>query len=226
MERDMRARIEAETAGTRFRAFIVEPEDADKNTPVLLFLHGRGEASPYLNEIAKVCFHLAPPLQATLGRLRGVSVVAPQVMARPEDDWNWRDHTKDLGAFLTARFGDRTLLATGFSRGGLGVLQLSRDHPDRVKKWAIIDPQRAIDGDEEKRLLPKAGCKDGWLRYGEGIPSSKPFGDGISQRLDPQNTRFKKGVGHAELALAAYTGDRLEGSKNLYEFLGLQFLPT
>jgi hypothetical protein len=26
----MRARIEAETAGARFRAFIVEPEDADK----------------------------------------------------------------------------------------------------------------------------------------------------------------------------------------------------
>ena len=136
------------------RVLIIEPNDHATDTPILLYLHGRGEASRYENELPLVCNHLSPPFQAILGRLSDVVVVAPQAPHDPEDGWNWRTYVTDLGLFLQDRFRQRKILATGFSRGGLGVLQLRCEFPDLITKWAIVDPQRATDGAEETRLLP------------------------------------------------------------------------
>src|SRR6266571_3033296 len=214
--------LEGKTVAS-IRALVVESEPPQDDTPVLLFLHGKSEASQYLNELPLVCNHLSPPFQVILGRLGNVVVVAPQAPHSPNDRWNWRSYTTDLGRFLTTRFGRRTLIATGFSRGGLGVLQLARDFPDLISKWAIIDPQRAADDTEEQALLPApVPCNEGWLRYGRGIPENEPFGYRLNNALNPRNSRFVA-MGHGELALAAYCGERLEGPENLYEFLHLDY---
>ena len=107
-------------------ALIIEPETTQVQSPVLLFLHGQGEAGSSANEIPKVCIHQTAPFQAILGRLPGTVVIAPQAPPLPnENDWNWAEHVMSLAGFLGKdRFAGRRLVATGFSRGGLGVLQL------------------------------------------------------------------------------------------------------
>jgi hypothetical protein len=79
--------IEDIPADVKLRSLIVE-SSADDKSPVLLFLHGKGEASPYLNELPKVAFHLSPPFRAAMGFLRNVIVVAPQAPRAPDEPWN------------------------------------------------------------------------------------------------------------------------------------------
>ena len=63
---------------------IVEPEDIPGDAPVLLFLHGKGEAGVSENEVPKVLLHLSPPFQAIQGHLRNVTVVAPLAPPQPQ----------------------------------------------------------------------------------------------------------------------------------------------
>jgi pimeloyl-ACP methyl ester carboxylesterase len=205
------------------RVLIMEPTDNANDVPVLLYLHGRGEASLYENQLPRVCYHLSPPFQAILGNLTNVVVVAPQAPHDPNNIWNWQTYVKDLCEFLTKHFSKRQILATGFSRGGLGVLQLNHAYPELISKWAIIDPQRAADDAEEKKLLPQSPPDErGWLRYGNQLHHNTPFSETLSKHLVPQNAKFVDRP-HGELALAAYKGDNLKGSQSLYEFLGLKY---
>jgi hypothetical protein len=48
-------------------ALVVEPESHQASAPILLFLHGRGEAGSSLNELPMVCVHQTPPFRAGLG---------------------------------------------------------------------------------------------------------------------------------------------------------------
>jgi pimeloyl-ACP methyl ester carboxylesterase len=209
------------------RVLIIEPQAQTSDTPVLLFLHGKGEASSYENELPFILVHLSPPFRAIMGELRDVTVVAPQApynLKKDEDGWNWRGHVKQICKFLTSRFEKRKLLATGFSRGGLGVLQLLQDSPKLISKWAIVDPQRASNDEEEKRLLAVLTPDvPGWIRYGEGIPKNKPFSDRLAEHKKVVRAHFLKEMTHGDLALAAYNGDKLRGAENLYDFLGLKY---
>ena len=73
---------------SQLSALVVEP-DLDQDSPVLLFLHGKGEAGSSLGALPLVCFHQTPPFQAILGRLPGTLVIAPQAPPVPSsDDWN------------------------------------------------------------------------------------------------------------------------------------------
>jgi pimeloyl-ACP methyl ester carboxylesterase len=209
-------------APVRLRSLIVE-SSADENSPVLLFLHGKGEASPHLGELPKVAFHLSPPFRAAMGALANVIVVAPQAPRLPDDGWNWRDYVRPIGDFIESHFRKRRVLATGFSRGGLGVLQLMSAHPDLVRRWAIVDPQRAENDTEQQALVPPASKREtGWLRFGKGIPKNTPFSEQIAQLLPPENVHFID-MPHGDMALAAFDGDRLGGATSLYEFLGLDY---
>ncbi len=205
------------------RILIVESADQAGEKPVLVFLHGKGEASVYEYALPLVCNHFSPPFQAMLGRLRDVTVVAPQAPNDPSTEWNWRDYVQDLCQYLAEHFPEQEIFATGFSRGGLGVLQLIRMCPQRIGKWAIVDPQRAKDEEEEKKLLSMTSRDaHGWLRYGKGIPQNLPFAEKLSRRLLDKRVRFID-LGHCELAVAAYQGEKLEGSESVYEFLGLEY---
>jgi pimeloyl-ACP methyl ester carboxylesterase len=149
-------------------ALVVEPESDQATGPILLFLHGKGEAGSTLGALPLVCIHETPPFQALLGRLPETVIVAPQAPPIPTiDNWNWREYVKTLAEFLTDRFVKRRVVATGFSRGGLGVLQLLSTYPDLVQAWAVVDPAPARDQAETDAILPSlAVAERGWVRYG------------------------------------------------------------
>ena len=209
-------------------ALEVEPDSGSDN-PVLLFLHGMGEAGSSLNELPKVCIHQTPPFQAILGRLPEALVVAPQAPPVPSvENWNWRLYVNELGEFLAKRYAKRRIVATGFSRGGLGVLQLVSACPDLVQAWAVVDPQPARDQAEIQTIFgsPLMGPK-GWLRYGEyryRNDAWKEFSSLLCEHL-PEENRGTTELSHTEVAVQAYnpglTADA--GKKSLYDHLELKF---
>lgn len=203
----------------RLNVLVVEPTDGSQDNPVLLFLHGMGEAGESVNRVPLVMVHHTPPFQAILGRLREVIVVAPQAPHAPDSGWNWSSHIEELCRYLAARFGERKILATGFSRGGLGVLQLLQACPQLVSKWAVVDPQPGSGVFPERSPEP-----NGWLTYGPQISVIQAFSEQLGQYLESRNVR-PTNYNHAELALKAYEGDRLGGVENIYDFLGLKYTP-
>jgi len=216
--------------GRPLQVFLAEPETVEPSTPVLLYLHGKGEASPHLYALPMVFFFQSPPLQALLGNLRGAIVIAPQAPADPrlpgEEEWDWQDHVAGIGEFLSERFEGRRLVAAGFSRGGRGVLQFQRRWPGRLSAWASVDPQRPGDPLEEEAILASLSpTTPGWLRYGNGIPENTPFSQRLAERADVVHAAFQD-LGHVDLAIAAFRGDRLGGTASMYKFLGLTFKPV
>jgi pimeloyl-ACP methyl ester carboxylesterase len=213
-------------------ALVVEPESSQATDPILLFLHGKGEAGSTLGALPLVCRHETPPFQALLGRLPETVVVAPQAPPTPSiDDWNWREYIKNLDAFLTDRYSKRRVVATGFSRGGLGVLQLVSTCPDLVQAWAAVDPAPPRDQAETEAILSSPAVTGrGWVRYGffrNRDDAWKRFSSLLSERLPDENCDTAE-LPHTEMAVQAYRGSSLSavpGQKNLYHFLGLKFDP-
>jgi pimeloyl-ACP methyl ester carboxylesterase len=233
-------RIEPAAAGERpINVLVVEAGTGDAR-PVLLFLHGKGEASPWLNQLAHVCDHQSPPFQAMLGRLQAVTVVAPQapynMAPRPgepdETGWDWRPHLAALCRYLRAKYAGRRVVAAGFSRGGLGVLQLMSMSECRglVTKWAVVDPQRAEPGEEQK-ILPAGPDASGWLRYTDDLKQRNvPFAKALAGRLPSGPDPFRPGLKHSGIAMKAFGGEPVgqpggekQEEPSLYEHLGLDF---
>ena len=187
----------------------VKPE-----SPVLLFLHGKGEFGPNQDYLPLVLRNMAPGYQAIQERLRNVTVVSPQVPSA-SDAWTWRDFVPVLAQFLTDYCQGRRLVAAGFSRGGRGVLQLNAAAPELISRWAIVDSQRA-EPDEEELLMPKGPHAGGWLRYGNAIAANKPFATKVADQLDRQHGVFAD-FKHGELAIKAFSGDKLGGAQHVYE---------
>ena len=217
---------------SQLSALVVEP-DLDQDSPILLFLHGKGEAGSSLGALPLVCVHQTPPFQAILGRLLGTLVIAPQAPPIPSlDDWNWRDYVRGLAEFLANRYAKRRIVATGFSRGGLGVLQLISAYPDLVQAWGAVDPQPLPDHEETTAILssPALGAR-GWLRYGEYRNRSdawKTFSSTLCDHL-PEENRDTAELSHVQMAVQAYCGSPLSADsnkKNLYDFLELKFEPA
>jgi pimeloyl-ACP methyl ester carboxylesterase len=203
--------------------------DSDPDVSVLLFLHGMGEAGSSINELPKVCIHQTPPFQAILGRLPGTVVVAPQAPPVPNlEHWNWRGYVKDLANFLTNRYAKRRIVATGFSRGGLGVLQLVSTYPELVQAWAIVDPQPARDQTETNDIFRSPAVRNGWVRYGIFRNRDDAWKASSSLLFDqlPEGNRDAVDLSHVEIAVQAYHGNPLSGDgrkKNIYDHLGLKF---
>jgi len=223
----------ASAAVKELPALVVEPDSDQATAAVLLFLHGKGEAGSSLGALPLVCVHQVPPFQALLGYLPGTLGIAPQAPPVPNlDDWNWRDYVKALGEFLVDRYSGQPVVATGFSRGGLGVLQLVSVYPDLVRAWAVVDPQPARDQAETDAILPiPAVAGRGWLRYGffrDQTDSWKAFSSLLLQSL-PEENRDTVELGHVEMAMESYRGSPLSADtrkKNIYDFLGLKFEPA
>jgi pimeloyl-ACP methyl ester carboxylesterase len=214
---------------SELHALEVRP-DSDPNVPVLLFLHGMGEAGSSINELPKVCIHQTPPFQAILGRLPGTLVIAPQAPPVPNlDHWNWREYVNDLANFLAKRYAKRRIVATGFSRGGLGVLQLVSTYPELVQAWAIVDPQPARDQAETSAIFRSPAVnRNGWVRYGVFRNRDDAWKASSSLVFDqlPEENGDAVDLSHVETAVQAYHGNPLSGDgrkKNLYDHLGLKF---
>lgn len=208
-------------------ALIITPESNRGDAPVLLFLHGMGEAGSSPSEIPRVCIHQSPPWRAVMGRLPDALVIAPQAPPVPnQETWNWRDHATSVGRFLKETFKGRRLVATGFSRGGLGVLQVLAAYPDLFDRWAIADPQPPHEH-EAAAIIAAAAKRPGWLRYGSYRERSSQW-TAFAKLLEatvPEPNRDVTSRGHGEVALSAYAGESLSSApkQNLYEFLGIQF---
>jgi dienelactone hydrolase len=145
-----------------------------------------------------------------------------------ENDWNWADHVMSLAGFLGKdRFAGRRLVATGFSRGGLGVLQLVSAFPSLVSGWAVVDPQPARNDEEASTILnsPAIGAR-GWVRYGVAGTQNearRKFSSDLAAKIPHENYAVTE-LSHPEMALAAYGGSALSDSRNnLYVFLNLEF---
>jgi pimeloyl-ACP methyl ester carboxylesterase len=230
----MRGRILAIPVGSaevsKLSALVIEPDLDQDTAPVLLFLHGKGEAGSSLSGLPLVCVHQTPPFQAIFGRLPGTLVIAPQAPPIPSlDDWNWRDYVMGLAEFLADRYAKRRVVATGFSRGGLGVLQLVSAYPDLVQAWGVVDPQPPRDRAETNAIISSpALAARGWLRYGEYRNRSdawRTFSSLLCDRL-PEENQDTAELPHGQMAVEAYCGAPLTpggGKKNLYDFLGLKF---
>ena len=219
----------ASTEVSELHALEVRP-DSDPDVPVLLFLHGMGEAGSSISELPKVCIHQTPPFQAILGRLPGTVVIAPQAPPIPNiDNWNWREYVNDLANFLAKRYSKRRIVATGFSRGGLGVLQLVSTYPELVQAWAIVDPQPARDQAETSAIFRSPALNaNGWVRYGIFRNRDNAWKASSSLLFDqlPEGTCDAVDLSHVEMAVQAYHGNPLSGDgrkKNLYDHLGLKF---
>ena len=219
----------ASTEVSELPALEVRP-DSDPDVPVLLFLHGMGEAGSSISELPKVCIHQTPPFQAILGRLPGTVVIAPQAPPVPNiDNWNWREYVNDLANFLAKRYSKRRIVATGFSRGGLGVLQLVSTYPELVQAWAIVDPQPARDQAETSAISRSPAVNaNGWVRYGISRNRDNAWKASSSLLFDqlPEGTCDAVDLSHVEMAVQAYHGNPLSADgrkKNLYDHLGLKF---
>jgi pimeloyl-ACP methyl ester carboxylesterase len=218
---------------SELHALVVEPDSVEAASSILLFLHGKGEAGSSLGSLPLVCVHQTAPFQALLGHLPETLVVAPQAPPIPSiDDWNWREYVNVLADFLADRYANHRVVATGFSRGGLGVLQLVSAYPDLVQAWAAVDPQPARDQKETNAILPSPALSEqGWVRYGffrDRNDAWKTFSSLLLARLPDQN-RDTAELPHAEMAVQAYSGSSLSagtGKKNLYDFLGLKYEPS
>jgi len=214
-------------------ALVVEPEHDQATNSILLFLHGKGEAGSTLGALPLVCIHETPPFQALLGRLPETVIVAPQAPPIPTiDDWNWREYVKTLAEFLADRYAKRRVVATGFSRGGLGVLQLVSTYPDLVQAWAVVDPAPARDQAERDAILTSPAVTDrGWVRYGffrDRDEAWQTFSSLLFDHLPNKNCDTAE-LPHTEMAVQAYRASSLSadpGKKNLYDFLGLKYQPS
>jgi len=137
-----------------------------------------------------------------------------------------------LAEFLSRQYSGRRIVATGFSRGGLGVLQLVSAYPDLVQAWAAVDPQPTGNRGEIEAVLsnPAVGAR-GWLRYGEyrnRNDSWNVFSSLLFKNLPDENTETAE-LSHVQMAVQAYNGFPLAADrdkKNLYDSLGLDFGAT
>jgi pimeloyl-ACP methyl ester carboxylesterase len=134
-----------------------------------------------------------------------------------------------LAEFLADRYARRRVVATGFSRGGLGVLQLISAYPDLIEAWGAVDPQPPRDSEEINAIISSPALRArGWLRYGEYRNRSdvwKTFSSMLCDRL-PEENRDTAELSHGQMAVEAYGGSPLTSGgskKNLYDFLGLKF---
>jgi hypothetical protein len=197
---------------------VVTPPKDNEQLPILLYLHGRDEASPFSSKLPLVCVHHSPPFQALLGRLSGAVIVAPQAPYEGKSGWDWAPILPGIQAFLTARFAARPRFAVGFSRGGRGVLQLLRSSEPQITRWAVIDPQPSPEA-----LPLHDSDPPGWLAYGPQFDTIQAFSEGLAKSL-PQARVRATAHQHGPLARLAFDGNALGGNGNLYDFLGLSFI--
>jgi len=81
-------------------ALVVEPDENANNSPVLLFLHGKGTSASLCSSDAAIPGHPRSPQEHASHR--------PQCPALPsKDEWNWRDHVTRLAAFVGTSFKGR-----------------------------------------------------------------------------------------------------------------------
>jgi predicted peptidase len=133
----------ADGQATNYTLFVPHGYDPDRPVPVILFLHGAGEAGTDREKPTQV--GLGPAVRAREGTFPFL-VVFPQATDRvPASHGSWRPGQPDAERALAIldevcrdyRTDPNRVYLTGVSVGGTGVWQLAAAYPDR---WAAIVP--------------------------------------------------------------------------------------
>ncbi len=142
----------------RYQVFVPDGWTAKKRWPVVLFLHGSGEAGT--DNIKQMAQGL-PPWLREHGATFPAVVVIPQ--APEQTYWNGNIEQMALQALqdsVTEFHGDRQrLYLTGLSMGGFGAWQMAIDHPGLFAAAAIICG--AINPISDEPALRVVGIPDG-----------------------------------------------------------------
>lgn len=143
--------------------------DKDKDWPLVLFLHGRGESDGPLQKVAK----WGPPKLAANGDRLPFILVSPQC---PRSG-SWRDETRQrqLDQLLrkvtaTYRVDPSRIYLTGLSMGGYGSWTLAANHPDR---FAAVIPICGGGNPKDASLLTHIPI---WVFHGDqdkSVPLSR-----------------------------------------------------
>lgn len=177
-----------EFAGLNTLLFTPEPAtDPDKGLPLIVFLHGNGEAGDSLTEesLKKLektglprVIKDGPPL--VHGREFPFLVAAPQAPRIKDQKYMWAHHTKrrrilDLVEELIEVHGaDRSrCYLTGISNGAHAVWENAALGPDRFAALVAVSggcPAKAIKKSKEIRAWVFSGKKDHWPNIREAPP--------------------------------------------------------
>ena len=175
--------------------------------PVLVFLHGSGEAAP-MDLHAAMTAH--GPLRASSGdqATRRFIVVAPQLPAPGGNVWQAQARAVEAIAEAVAREfgGDRTrFYLTGFSLGGNGVLSIGSRRSDF---WAALWPVDPTQPPPPAINLPM------WVSAGERSRGNKAaLSNPTGGPMRPERVYEDAGLDHVPTATNAYR------TNGIYEWL-------
>jgi poly(3-hydroxybutyrate) depolymerase len=204
----------------RFEYLLHIPE-GDGPWPLLLYLHGIGEAREQgpdhggLLPLSAVKKNGAPPFQCDPRNPHGCRslvdrfiVVSPQLRRRGP----WEPDLGLVGSLvrdLLTRYplDANRLFVTGFSVGGTAAVELVRRERLRFAKWIAVDAHRDPPG---------------WTQSAAGqVPHLLVNGPiGICESRTPKTTVVRSGRDHVGTAEATYSGKLLvDGARNIYDWL-------
>jgi poly(3-hydroxybutyrate) depolymerase len=166
--------------------------------PILLYLHGSGEAAPMRIAQALTLHGPLNPHSATIAT-NGFIVVAPQLPEPGGDVWATRSDTiAKLAADVAGKnHGDRSRqYLTGFSFGGNGALEIGAREP---KLWAAlwaVDPPRAAPPPGDHPIWVSAGARS--------RAQAARFAGFMTPESGARRVLHDAGLNHVETAANAY----------------------
>ncbi len=197
--------------GTVIEYLLYLPKDYQAGTasPLMLFLHGRGESYGPLDLVAK----WGPPRMAARGDDLPFIVVSPQCPGK--DRWSSDDQQKRLSElldFVVKQFAadKNRLYLTGLSMGGFGSWRMAADQP---KRFAAVVP---ICGKGDPENGEKLVDTPIWVFHGDQ-DKAVPFEHSVEmvaaiKQAGGEKIRFTtlEGIGHNSWS-AAYATPELYG---------------
>lgn len=185
------ARSLAIVTGETVSYLFYRPNDADQETPLLLFLHGGGESGDDIELLRK---H-GPPAEIEKGRDFPFYIVSPQ---NPDENGFWDEDR--LARFLDA-LGDEMdydrdrLYLAGMSRGAYGAYRLAMENPARFA--ALL----AICGAAPSPYAGWLGDLPVWIVHGTDDPvipvaESERMTATLRERGNEAKLTIHEGAGH------------------------------
>jgi predicted peptidase len=209
MTEDAVAYQEMECGSLRCLVSIPPGEPPEGGWPILIFLHGSQEAAP---RDLQAAMKAHGPLAKSSGSqaTRRFVVIAPQLPAPGGCVWHEHDHRVQqiaLSAVDTYQGNRSKIYLTGFSYGGMGVLDIGSLRPN---VWAALWPVDPVRGPAGTLAPPEnMTARPIWVSVGERSRGSAS----LFRRVQAPYVYEDRGLPHVPTAAAAY------GDGAIYDWL-------